>query len=333
MSSSLPIIGISMGDPAGVGPELCLRALADGELRGLCVPVVFGDPRVLRRVAEQCALPFACECVIAGYWPRAGDLGAPCVVACTELEPDAIVPGEVQEACGRTAYACVEAAANAAIGGSIDAMVTAPINKASLKLAGVPLPGHTEILAALTGTDRYCMMMACDELAVSLATIHVGLARVPACLNTARIVDVIELTADAMGRFGRKDPLIAVCALNPHAGEHGLFGPEEQQIIQPAIDMARGKGVRIEGPMVPDVAFLPERRESIDAYVVMYHDQGLIPFKMLAFDKGVNITLGLPIVRTSVDHGTAFDIAWQGKASAGSMIEAVKWAVRLSIAD
>lgn len=330
MHKQLPVIGISMGDPAGVGPELCLRALASPEVRALCAPVVFGDPGVLRRVAARCALPFACECVAARDWSAVAAVADPRVVACSALQADDVVPGEVQEMCGRAAYACVEAAANAAMAGSIDAMVTAPINKASLRLAGIPYPGHTEILAALTGTARYCMMMASDELAVSLATIHIGYSEVLGRLTSRGIADTIELTADAMRKLGRDDPLIAVCALNPHGGEQGLFGAEEQEIIQPAIDLACGKGIRVEGPMVPDTAFLPQRREQIDAYVVMYHDQGLIPFKMLAFEKGVNITLGLPIVRTSVDHGTAFDIAWQGTASAGSLVEAVKWAVRLA---
>ncbi len=329
-TDTLPIIGISMGDPAGVGPELCLRAVADARVRETCVPVVFGDPAVLEYVAKRCGLPMAYECMTAVDWPDPGPVTAACVVGCTTLDASAITPGVVQEACGRAAYTYVEAAANAAIDGRIDAMVTAPINKAALKLAGVPFPGHTEILAALTGTRRYCMMMACDELAVSLATIHIAHAQVSGSLDGPRISEVIELTADAMKRVGRNDPLIAVCALNPHGGEEGMFGDEEQQIVQPAIDLARSKGIRVDGPMVPDVAFLPERRREIDAYVVMYHDQGLIPFKMLAFEKGVNITLGLPIVRTSVDHGTAFDIAWQGKASAGSMVEAVSWAVRLS---
>jgi 4-hydroxythreonine-4-phosphate dehydrogenase len=173
-------------------------------------------------------------------------------------------------------------------------------------------------------------MMASSELIVSLATIHVALERVKGLLTRRGILEVILLTADALRRLGRRVPSIAVCGLNPHAGEHGIFGDEERRIIAPAIAEARAKGLRVEGPLPPDTAFLPPKRRAVDAYVAMYHDQGLIPFKLLAFERGVNITLGLPIVRTSVDHGTAFDIAWQGKASAASLIESIRWAARLA---
>ena len=167
-------------------------------------------------------------------------------------------------------------------------------------------------------------------MAVSLVTIHVPYAAVPKLITQKRIADVIELTCDAMKRLGRKKPHIVVCGLNPHSGENGLFGKEEQNIIAPVVQKARAKGLNIEGPLPADTAFLPEKRKKADAYVVMYHDQGLIPFKMLAFDRGVNITLGLPIVRTSVDHGTAFDIAWKSEASPESLIQSILWAVRLS---
>ena len=209
------------------------------------------------------------------------------------------------------------------------AVVTAPIHKESLRLAGIPYPGHTEILAELTGTDRFCMMLASDEITVSLVTTHTAYGDVTAQISKDRIREVIDLTVAALKRLGKPRPRITVCALNPHAGEHGLFGDEEKRIVEPAVRAARKTGLRVTGPLPPDTAFLPARRKGTDAYVVMYHDQGLIPFKMLAFDKGVNITLGLPIVRTSVDHGTAFDIAWKGKASPNSLMQAVLWAVRL----
>ena len=210
------------------------------------------------------------------------------------------------------------------------AIVTAPLHKEALRDAGVPFPGHTEMLAEHTSTRDYCMMLTSAEISVCLVTTHVALSVVPNALSTSRIVKVIELADAAMARLGRGRKQLTVCGLNPHAGEHGLFGDEEAQIIEPAIARARAAGFSVEGPLPPDTAFVPAQREKTDAYIVMYHDQGLIPFKMLSFDVGVNVTLGLPIVRTSVDHGTAFDIAWQGKASAVSMIEAIKVAVKLA---
>ena len=310
-----PSIAITMGDPAGVGPELCLRALVEPAVLEQAAPVVYGDLGVLRRVAETCGLP---------------PPGAANVVDLAALDAREVRPGEVQAVCGRAAAEYIRAAVDAALAGRVRAIVTAPIHKEALRMAGVPYPGHTEMLAALTGAQRHCMMMASARIVVSLATTHVPLDDVPRRLSTRGILDAIELTADAMERILGRPPRLAVCALNPHAGEHGLFGHEERDVIQPAIDTARANGLTVEGPLPPDTAFLPARQRSVDAYVVMYHDQGLIPFKMLAFDDGVNVTLGLPIVRTSVDHGTAFDIAWRGTASARSLFEAVRWAVRLS---
>lgn len=325
-----PLIGITMGDPAGIGPELCLRVLNEPTVLEQCVPVVFGDVDVLRRVAGACGLPGPAGVTPIEQWQEKHIGQAAAVIDCGAVEGRAVRPGEIQESCGRAAYTYIEAAINAAMTGRIAAIATAPINKESLHLAGISYPGHTEILAALTGAKRACMMLASEEIAVSLATIHMGYAEVPDQLTAERILDVIELTADAMNRLGKASPRIAVCGLNPHGGEHGLFGREEQDIIEPAIAEARARGLTIDGPLPPDTAFLPGKRRVVDAYVAMYHDQGLIPFKMLAFDKGVNITLGLPIVRTSVDHGTAFDIAWKGQASPNSLIQSVLWAVKLS---
>jgi len=325
-----PIIGITMGDPAGVGPELCLRILRNPRILRQCVPVVFGDADVLRRVARVCRLPFKAEAVPLEVWRRDPSVTCPLVVDCCSLRGGGVRPGRVQKACGRAAYTYIEAAIDAAMKGRTAAVVTAPIHKESLRLAGVPYPGHTEILAELTGTNHVCMMLASDEITVSLVTTHTAYGHVPAEISKGRILDVIRLTVAAMKRLEKSRPRITVCALNPHAGEHGLFGDDERKIVEPAIRAARKKGFNATGPLPPDTAFIPAKRAVTDAYVVMYHDQGLIPFKMLAFDKGVNVTLGLPIVRTSVDHGTAFDIAWKGKASPNSLIEAVSWAVRLA---
>jgi len=211
----------------------------------------------------------------------------------------------------------------------VDAIVTAPINKEALHLAGHRFPGHTEILAALTHARRTVMMFASDTMICGLVTTHCAYADVPGLITRKRVRDVIELTAQAAERLRGRSPRLTVCGLNPHAGEHGLFGDEER-VITRAIEGARKNGLNIRGPLPPDTAFRTRERARTDAYVCMYHDQGLIPFKMLSFETGVNITLGLPIIRTSVDHGTAFDIAWTGRADHRSMIQAVRYAIALS---
>ncbi|MCJ7544919.1 MAG: 4-hydroxythreonine-4-phosphate dehydrogenase PdxA, partial [Phycisphaerae bacterium] len=242
-----------------------------------------------------------------------------------------VTPGRVAADCGRAAYAYIQAAAVGALAGHVAAVVTNPINKEALSLAGVDFPGHTEIFQSLTGAPRVCMMLASETLMISFVTTHVGYADVPGRLTRQRILDVIELTAQAVAALRGRAARLSVCGLNPHGGEHGLFGRrEEEELLAPAVQAARAAGLDVEGPLPPDTAFVPARVAQRDAIVCMYHDQGHIPFKMLAFDTGVNITLGLPIVRTSVDHGTAFDIAWTGKASPTSLIAAVHWAVALS---
>jgi len=327
------VIAITAGDPAGVGPELCLRVLADPQVLEICIPVVFGDAGVLRRVAAACGLAEPAATVTLDQWRAQPVAAGPRLVDCGAIAAEAVRPGEVDAACGRAAYAYIEAAIAAAQAGRVAAVATAPIHKEALRLAGVPYPGHTEIFAALTGTRRYCMVLASEQLAVSFATTHLALAEVSSRLSVARILEVIELTAQAVGRLRPGVPTIGVCGLNPHAGEHGLFGQEEETLIAPAIAAARAQGLAVEGPLPPDAAFLPARREQMGAYVAMYHDQGHIPFKLLAFETGVNITLGLPIVRTSVDHGTAFDIAWTGRASHRSLVEAIRYAVRLAAGE
>ncbi len=313
---SLPRIAITMGDPAGVGPELCLRLLADERVREYCVPVVFGDTRILDRVAKQLG------------WPKA-DSRDICDLNCEAAS--GVVPGKVSAACGAAAYRYFTFAIDEALAGRVDAIATCPINKESLHAAGFSFPGHTEIIASRTNAERSCMMLTAPEITCSLVTVHVGYREVPALLTTERILDTIELTAAAMERIRGKKPRLLVCGLNPHAGEHGLFGDrEEERFILPAIEAARAKGIDVDGPLPPDTAFLPKYRKSTDAYICMYHDQGLIPLKALAFEEAVNVTLGLPIVRTSVDHGTAFDIAWQGIADASSLIHAVKLAAKLA---
>jgi len=319
-----------MGDPAGVGPELCLRILRDPIVTAACVPVVFGDLDVLLRVADAARLVSPPGIVTLEAWQSRPDAREPMVVDCGAITKGAFEPGTVNAECGRAAAAYIEAAVSAATVGAVAGVVTAPIHKEALHLAGSPYAGHTEMLAALTGATKVCMMMASDAMIVSLATIHIGLAAVKEALTLDCIVDAVDLTGEALRRIGKAVPRIAVCGLNPHGGEHGLFGREEEEIVLPAVLEARRRGWCVEGPLAPDTAFVPGKRAIVDAYIAMYHDQGLIPFKMLAFETGVNVTLGLPIVRTSVDHGTAFDIAWKGTASATSMVHAIQWAIRLA---
>jgi 4-hydroxythreonine-4-phosphate dehydrogenase len=305
-----------MGDPAGVGPELCLRALAEPELRNVCTPLVYGDLSVLKEVARRCALPPPTSAAVIDF---------------ARITPADFTPGEVSPACGAASFAYVDRAIRDALDGKVEAICTAPINKEALHAAGIEYPGHTEILADLTQAPRICMMLTSEEITCSLVTAHVGLHEVPELLTVPKILDAIELTALTMRKLRGREPRLAICGLNPHAGEKGLFGRrEEEEIIAPAAELARSQGIVIDGPLPPDTAFLPDRRRETDAYICMYHDQGLIPLKMLAFDTGVNVTLGLPIVRTSVDHGTAFDIAWQGKASATSLFEAINLAAKLA---
>jgi 4-hydroxythreonine-4-phosphate dehydrogenase len=327
----LPRVALTMGDPAGIGPELCLRLLRDERVSSICAPLVFGDADVLQRVARQLGWVEPTLILDRTEWAHHGDsIDVPCVLDLAAIDAEAIAPGTVSAECGKAAYEYVMVAIDEALAGRIDAIATGPLNKEALHAAGVPFPGHTEILAARTGAARSCMMLTAEEITCSLVTVHVGYRDVPGLLTTARIRTTIELTAEAMQRIRGRAPRLLVCGLNPHAGEHGLFGAgEEERIIAPAIASARAAGIDVRGPLPPDTAFLPRYRAECDAYVCMYHDQGLIPLKALAFEEAVNVTLGLPIVRTSVDHGTAFDIAWRGRADASSFVRAVKLATKL----
>lgn len=317
-----------MGDPAGVGPELVLRVCSDSSVLSRCVPVVYGDAEVLALVSDRCNLPAVANILSLGQAPDCVESAT--VVDCRAIAAGQIKPGEIDARCGRAAYTYIATSIEAAMSGVVAGVATSPIHKEALHLAGVSHPGHTEIFTDLTGSTRSCMMLTSEEITVSFVTTHTGYNQVPGQLTQSRVEDVIELTSAAMQRMRGRPVKLLVCGLNPHAGEHGLFGDEEMGVLVPAIETAQLKGIEVAGPVSPDAAFLTDRRREVDAFVCMYHDQGHIPFKMLAFDKGVNVTLGLPIVRTSVDHGTAFDIAWQGKADPTSLSEAVLLAVKLS---
>lgn len=329
---SLPRIAITMGDPAGVGPEVCLRLLAEADIAKVCTPVVFGDAGVLRACAAQTGLTLNASVMSAAEWEKGFiNASAPCVLDLGVITPGDFKVGTISAATGRAGYTYVNRAIDAALAGQVAAVATAPLNKEAMSMAGIPFPGHTEIFAARTHAARSCMMQYSEEITCAFVTVHVGYREVPELLTQERILDVIELAAAAMETIRRRKPKIAVCGLNPHAGEHGLFGNrEEERIIIPAIEAARARGIEVEGPLPPDTAFLPWKRRSTDAFICMYHDQGHIPVKALAFESAVNTTLGLPIIRTSVDHGTALDIAWQGKANTGSLFAAVRLAVKLA---
>lgn len=328
--SAKPILGLTMGDPAGIGPEICLRALREPSVLKMCTPVLFGDIGVLERVAKKTLTDLP---VLRGKdFSKVAQIKAPLIVDCGAIDAKKLKPGKVSAACGRAAYIYIERAIEAALAGKIDGVVTAPIHKESLNLSGVQHPGHTEIFTALTNAKRSCMMLYSDKITVSMCTTHIGYYEVPKKLSIERVLSVIELTAATMRLMLQREPRIGVCGLNPHAGEHGLFGQrEEERFVEPAVKLAQKKKLNVAGPLVPDAVFTTGQRKKYDAIVTLYHDQGHIPFKMLAFDTGVNISLGLPIIRTSVDHGTAFDIAWQGKADATSLYSAIKVATDLAI--
>lgn len=327
-----PIIAVTMGDPAGVGPEICLQLLANEEVCQQATPVVFGDARLLSRCARQTGLPAPRRIISEiGWADKCGGLDEPAVLDIYGFDAEDFSPGKVSAKTGAAGYRYVEKSIEAALAGQVAAVATAPLNKEALHAAGIKYPGHTEMFAEKMEAERSCMTFFSEEMICSLVTVHIGYQDVVPALTAARIQDVIDLTADAVKRVRGKKPKIAVCGLNPHAGEHGLFGRgEEEKTIAPAIEAAKAKGHLVEGPLPPDTAFIASKRRAVDAYVCLYHDQALIPLKALAFDTAVNTTLGLRVPRTSVDHGTACDIAWQGKANGRSLVEAVLLAAKMA---
>ena len=339
MGAGGPRLAITMGDPAGVGPEIVVKAcarlaplVAAGALRLL----VIGHRTALREAEARLGVASGLAEVAEGG--EAGP-GLGFLAAGEELAP--IVPGRVAAEAGRFAYLAVARAVALAEAGRIDAIVTAPLNKAALNLAGHAFAGHTDLLAALTGTRSSVMLLAHGDMRVSHVTTHVALADVPRLLTPERLRRTIDLTAAAMRDLGIERPRLAVAALNPHAGEGGLFGRQDDEVTAPVVAACRAAGMDVIGPVPGDTVFVKLRARQFDAVVAMYHDQGHIPVKLLGFDvdpatgvwralSGVNVTLGLPLIRTSVDHGTAFDIAGRGVANEESLIEAVEYARALA---
>ena len=325
MNTKLPV-GITMGDAAGIGPEIVVQACA----QGLRAPhVVYGDAGALRRAAA--ALGARLD-VVEIATPAQASLRAGLieVIGRGPALPADLPPGQLSAQAGRGAYDYVCAAIDDAQAGAIRAIVTAPLNKHSMHLAGIDYPGHTEILAERSGTTDFAMMLANDELRVLLVTIHVALADVIARITPQAELSALRLADRACRQMGIARPRVAVAGLNPHAGEGGKFGREEIEIIEPAIAQARAEGINASGPWPGDTIFMRARRGEFDIVVAQYHDQGLIPVKYLGLDHGVNVTVGLPFVRTSVDHGTAFDIAGKGVADHASLVAAFDLALAMT---
>ena len=321
-------IAITMGDPAGVGPEIIVKALYCAEIRNFCSPVVVGDRVVMEEALSLLKLPVKLR-LIKSPEEAVSDIGS------IELIDMGVIKkfekGKPTAENGRSCVSYVKKAVTLALNKEVDAIVTAPVSKEALKMAGVRWPGHTEMLAELTGTEDYAMMLTGGTLRVILVTIHTPLRSVPDMIKKERVLKTIRLAKKACEMLRIKNPRIAVAGLNPHAGESGIFGDEEIKEIIPAIEGAKKQGISVTGPHPPDTIFHKAYKGEVDIIVCMYHDQGLIPLKMIAFEEGVNVTIGLPIIRTSPDHGTAYDIAWKGIANPSSMLEAIKMAARLRI--
>jgi 4-hydroxythreonine-4-phosphate dehydrogenase len=287
-----PVVAVTVGDPSGIGPEIALKAVGDARVQSACQPVIYG--------------------------PHTPDALA------------AFTRGHVGSSSGRAAFDAIVSATEDALSGRVHAVATAPINKAAFAAAGLPWKGHTDLLAHLCHSSDVAMMFWSEKLRVVLATVHIPLAQVPHALTADRLLSVIRLTASSLPRFGVRTPRLAVAGLNPHAGEDGLLGTEDRDVMAPAVAVARAEGIEVSGPWPADTVFVRAARGEFDAVIAAYHDQGLVPVKLVAFGQAVNVTLGLPIIRTSVDHGTAFDIAGRGIADPGSLIEAILLAARLA---
>jgi 4-hydroxythreonine-4-phosphate dehydrogenase len=335
-SSGLPLL-VTMGDPAGIGPEIAVWAFVQGELVGA---VVVGDVGVMRRAVEQLATHLQAPVMVAELASLAGLAQLP--PGCLAVLPPPGLPaglarlpqGQVHAACGAAAARCIEHAVQQVMQGGAAAIVTAPIHKEALAAAGVPYPGHTEMLQALAAAPGQPappvrMMLANDELRVVLVTIHLSLKRAIEAVTFDAVLSTLHIAHAAGTSWGQARPRIAVAGLNPHAGEGGLFGDEELQIIGPAVQTAVAQGLDVHGPFAPDTVFMRARNGEFDVVVAMTHDHGLIPVKYLGVEQGVNVTLGLPFVRTSPDHGTAFDIAGLGLADPASLVSALRMARRL----
>ncbi len=319
-----------MGDPAGIGPEVVLKAVAEEEIRRVCIPIIIGDAQLLAHTARTLDLQSGYDIIRSGE-PIPEQLSEPIIFHLDNIN-GVIEPGIESGAAGKAAGGYIEAAVDLCAAGSVDAIATAPINKRSLFLGGYSFPGHTEFLAHLTGAEEFAMAFVAANLRIVLISTHVPLAEAIRLVERERIIRTINLTHRELKRWGIERPRLAMAALNPHGAEGGLFGMEEASEIAPAIEACRlgVEDINVQGPFSADTVFLRASRGEFDAVVACYHDQAMIPVKCLSFGEAVNVTLGLPFIRTSVDHGTAFDIAGKGIAEHSSMIAAIKLAAELS---
>jgi 4-hydroxythreonine-4-phosphate dehydrogenase len=325
-----PIIGVTMGDPAGIGPEICAKALTTSEIQMIANCLVVGDRKAMRsglKVAEIQNIEInPIKKVSEAKFIR----GTIDVLDLKNVDISRLKIGQVSKAAGKAAVEYLEKAIQLAKDGKIDAITTAPINKEAIQKAGYKYQGHTEILATRTKTKNYAMMFISDTLWIMLVTTHLPLKEVSKHIDKKKVLRTIKLAHETLFQLREKKPRIGVAGLNPHAGEAGIFGDEEIKIIKPAVDEARKLGINVKGPISPDAVFYLANIGMFDIVVAMYHDQGLIPLKLLSFNRSVNVTVGLPIIRTSVDHGTGFDIAGKGWAKPQSLIEAIKVAAHFA---
>ena len=324
-----PVIAITMGDPTGIGPEIIAKALAEPLVQQVCRPVVLGDRSAMERGIAVAETGFSVE-VVQELPPERPEPGVVYLLELSSLSELDLGYGEPTPATGVAMYRYIVTAAELCLRGKAAAMATGPISKEALNRGGHKYPGHTELLAELTGTEQFVMMLAGSRLRVALVTIHEALAEVPRLVTFDKVLSTIQITHRDVDRYFVKGPRIAVAALNPHCGEAGLFGTADEEIIRPAVEEARKQGINAIGPLSADTLFHFAVRGDYDAVVCMYHDQGLIPLKLVNFDDGVNVTLGLPIIRTSVDHGTAYDLAGTGRANAASMVAAITMAAAMA---
>jgi 4-hydroxythreonine-4-phosphate dehydrogenase len=312
-----PLVAVTLGDPAGVGPEIIVKTFADPQFSEENRAVVVGDETILKRAINLLDLTLNLNVISR---PVEGNFGSGVIdlIPASEL-PEDLPFGELDERAGAAAFEYVKRATEFALEGEVEAVCTAPLNKEAMHLGGYKYPGHTEILAELTGTKDYAMMLVAEDLRVIHVSTHVSLKEAIERVRPERELTVIRLARDALLRLGVSDPKIAVAGLNPHAGESGLFGDEDAERIRPAVERAREEGIDVSGPWAADTIFSRARKGEFNMVVVQYHDQGHVPIKLLGFESGVNVTVGLPFFRTSVDHGTAFDIAGTGKADHTSL--------------
>jgi len=324
-----PLLAITMGDPAGIGPEVVLKALTHVDVFARCRPVVVGDRRILERAGSWLGstpqFDIVADPALGAYQP-----GRVTLLDMENAPPDRIPVGKETAAAGAAAVDYVFRACDLAMVGEVDAVVTAPLNKAAMHLAGYEYAGHTELLTERTGAERVSMLLIGPNLRIVHVSTHVALEEAIARVTPQRVEDVIQIAHDACRALGIARPRIAVAGLNPHASEGGIFGNEEADRIEPAIHAARARGLDVSDPQPPDTVFLRATRGAYDVVVAQYHDQGHIPMKLLAFDSGVNVSYGLPIIRTSVDHGTAFDIAGTGVAQESSLLAAIDVALQMA---